>query len=259
MPDQDISKVIVAGTLILLFLGACIVIFALMYHKRQNKYRLEKQEMEQRFREELLRSQLEIQEQTLRGISQEIHDNIGQTLSLVKLNLNTMDLQKPGALDEKIAHSKALVGKVITDLRSLSRSLNTDSVLAAGLIPAIESALALVRHTGLFEAELKVQGEPRPLGFQKELILFRIVQEGVNNALKHSGARTIRVLASYQSSSLSIEIRDDGKGWDPSGSTPEGSGLRNMKSRAGLIGGSFDLQSTKNGTTIMLTVPIDTA
>jgi signal transduction histidine kinase len=96
------------------------------------------------FQQTLLQSQLEIQEQTLKNISQEIHDNIGQALTLVKLNLNTMDFDLNEQSNQKIITSKELISKAINDLRDLSRSLNTDIIADLGLQNAIEQELILV-------------------------------------------------------------------------------------------------------------------
>src|SRR5690606_6033411 len=121
-------------------------------------------------------TQLEIQEQTLKNISQEIHDNIGQALTLAKLNLNAV-MAEDTQLQEKILNSKELVSKAITDLRDLSHSLDTDYVLEMGLQRSIEYELELIRKTGIVRTDLHVEGNLQRLERQKELILFRIVQE----------------------------------------------------------------------------------
>ena len=86
----------------------------------------EKEQLKVDFEKQILESKLEIQEQTFRNISQEIHDNIGQVLSLAKLTINTMDVNDTTILKTKIDNSKSLVGKAIEDLRNLSRNLNTE-------------------------------------------------------------------------------------------------------------------------------------
>ncbi|MFL5810636.1 MAG: sensor histidine kinase [Flavisolibacter sp.] len=222
------------------------------YQKRRRQYMEEKKQ----FHEELLRTQLEIKEQTLKNISQEIHDNIGQTLSLVKLNLNTMDLKKAEALEQKIGYSKELVSKAIIDLRDISRSLNTDSILSAGLLKAIESELTMLEKAGVYSTELLVKGPSTRLDEKKELILFRIVQEAIQNIIKHANATHIDVKAEFSSQQFTVSVEDNGKGIQADRENSEGSGLRNMKSRALLIGGNFEIQSNHGGTQIKITVPI---
>ena len=90
--EEEVIWITIVGTFIALFLSVTLFIFFISYQKRKFKYLREKQQLRTDFNQELLRAQLEIQEQTFQNISQEIHDNIGQMLSLVKLNLNTTDL-----------------------------------------------------------------------------------------------------------------------------------------------------------------------
>jgi signal transduction histidine kinase len=252
---------IVSGiTLFALFVSGFILIIITLYQKRQKLHRLEKNKLHQQFHEELLHTQLEIQEQTLKHISQEIHDNIGQTLSLVKLNLNTINLDKKNTLEEKILNSKELVSKAISDLRSLSKSLNTDTILASGLMKAINFELQLIEKAGTFKTLFNIEGEVQKLDAKKELILFRLVQEALNNCIKHSGAQCISISANYTSTQLILIIEDNGKGFDYDSKAigvEHGSGLHNMCNRAHVIGGKCDISSTENGTSIKITLPID--
>jgi signal transduction histidine kinase len=216
--------------------------------------------METRFQQEILLSQLEIQEQTLKNISQEIHDNIGQTLSLVKLNLNTIDLDKPAVVPQKINNSKELVGKAITDLRSLSKKLHTDSVMSAGLLKAIEFELGLVEKSGVFQTSFKIYGEPVPLDAQKELILFRIVQEAMNNIIKHAQASTIAISANFDPGQLFLSIQDNGNGFElraDDGDMNRGIGMRSMQNRVALLNGQFVIETAPaKGTQIQISVPV---
>jgi signal transduction histidine kinase len=209
---------------------------------------MEKKNMEITFRQTLLQTQLEIQEQTLKNISQEIHDNIGQALSLAKLNLNTMPPTNDEALQQKILNSKELVSKAITDLRDLSRSLDTDYVQEMGLQRAIEYELEMIQKTGTIETNMIVEGTLFRLEKQKELILFRIVQETFNNILKHAGAKTIAVQINYETNGFTLMIKDDGKGvnlkpFNHGENNNFGLGIRNMHNRAKLIGADFNMSS----------------
>jgi signal transduction histidine kinase len=230
--------------------------------RRKTKNMLEKQQMQSQFSQTLLQTQLEIQEQTLKNISQEIHDNIGQALSLAKLNLNTMPASDNEVLQQKILNSKELVSKAITDLRDLSRSLDTDYVQEMGLQRAIEYELEMIKKTGTIDTSLIVEGTLFRLDKQKELILFRIVQETFNNILKHAGAKTLAVTISYAPAFFTLVIKDDGKGMDLQPLSEEknnnsGLGIRNMHSRAKLIGADFNMTSSLNqGTEVKINLPI---
>jgi signal transduction histidine kinase len=251
---DDITVVIVIGTLLLITIAAFIVSFIFIYRARQRQHLQEKQQLYGRFQEELLRTQLEIQEQTFQNISQEIHDNIGQSLSLAKLNLNTVDLQKADAAMQKIINTKELVSKAIYDLRDISRSLNADSRLSSGLLKAVEQELSLIEKAGVFETEFIVTGKPVTMDRKKEFILFRILQEAMNNAIKHSQAKKIVIRAIFSESTVTMEVENDGPGFSTSQIT-DGSGLRNMRSRVELLGGEFNIKSGSSGTVVQLTIP----
>jgi len=149
---------IVVGIATFLMFAIFIVYFVLIHRKKQLLHSIEKEKIKNEFKQTLLQSQLEIQEQTLKTISQEIHDNIGQSLSLAKLTLNTMLPIEDKRLKEKIINSKELVSKSIADLRDLSRSLDTDYVKEMGLQRAIEYELEIMHKTETIATRLIVEG-----------------------------------------------------------------------------------------------------
>jgi signal transduction histidine kinase len=221
---------------------------------------LENLELQSQFSQTLLQTQLEIQEQTLKNISQEIHDNIGQALTLAKLNLNTL----PGVNNEqqeKVTTTKGIISKAISDLRDLSRSLDTDYIQEMGLQKAIAYELELIKKTGTLETSMTVDGAAFRFEKQKELILFRIVQETFNNIIKHAGAKNIFVVVSYTPTLFSLSIKDDGRGVNlqPLNEGKDnnfGLGIRNMHNRAKLIGAEFSMSSTiGQGTEVIITLP----
>lgn len=261
--SESLKQVLYGGTIVFLVLAGFVIFFLIMYMRRKTKNMLEKQQMQSQFSQTLLQTQLEIQEQTLKNISQEIHDNIGQALSLAKLNLNTMPEINDEALQQKILNSKQLVSKAITDLRDLSRSLDTDYVQEMGLQRAIEYELEMIKKTGTIDTALTVDGSLFRLDKQKELILFRIVQESFNNILKHASARRIDVSIKYAEAFFSLVIKDDGKGFDlqplnKASSNSFGLGIRNMHSRAKLVGADFNMNSSLGGgTEVKINLPIE--
>lgn len=253
--ETELLISIITGTVVLLLVALFMVSFIFMYRRRQVQHLMEKELMLRKFNEEILQTQLEIQEQTLKNVSQEIHDNIGQTLSLTKLNLFTLNKEKPQAFDEKLDTSKQLLTKAIQDLRAISRSLNADNVLAGGLLRAIDNELQVLNKSGEIQGELTVHGTATRIDDKKELILFRIVQESINNAVKHANASRIDISMSYQAGGVQLEIADDGEGFQQD-DVEMGSGLRNMKNRAKMINGDCNIVSNKNGTIIKVSAAI---
>jgi len=257
----DIIKVIAAGTFLLLFFAVIIILFAYSYRRKHLKHLDEKEKLQAQFQKELLLAQLEMQEQTLKMISQEIHDNIGQTLSLAKLTLNAMDMEKDISF-EKLNQSGVLVGKAIQDLRSLSKTMETETILEAGLINAIDFALKLLENSGNYHTEFKIEGYPIRFDPQKELIIFRIVQEAINNVIKHAAANQLTITCCFESQIFYLVIQDNGKGFDTPAQDKQmnkGSGLRNMRNRATLIGGELHVETSSiSGTQLKLELPNNT-
>ena len=253
--ENDIIITLLLGTTLLFVLSAVIIIAIISYNKKQKKLLLEKQQMQIKFDQALLQTQIEIQEQTLKNISQEIHDNIGQVLSLAKLNLATFAYMPDAATQTKVDDAKQLIGKALHDLRDLSRSLHGDRIAELGLHASIGGELKIMQNTGQFTTGLQISGNPYKLEPQKEMVLFRMVQEALNNAIKHSKAKKIEVQLQYEPALFRLSVTDNGIGFNPATLqlAEKGIGLKNMQNRAELIGAIFLLQSNAvDGTRITI-------
>jgi two-component system, NarL family, sensor kinase len=265
MPKESSELIIpvIAGTLTLLLLGVFIVSFLFLYRRRHIRYIREKQQLKLSYEQELLKTRLEIQEQTFRHISQEIHDNIGQVLSLTKLNISTMDPSQPDILRQKISDSETLISKAIHDLRDLSHGLSTDYIADLGLSRAVGHELEMIKKSGDYETVFLTDGSPYSLDKQKELIIYRIIQEVLNNIIKHAAAQKIIIYLLYRPEEFTLTITDNGKGFDLTplnDNTSFGLGIPNMHNRAQLIGSRFLISSTLGqGTSVTITVPVGSA
>ena len=266
MPQEyaEFNLVIVTGTVLLLVLVSFIVLFMLFYQRRyfnqERKINLIREESER----ELLKAQLEIQEVELKRVSQEIHDNSGQMLSLAKLNLNVIHSRMPSTDTNAslLKETKELIGDIINDLRNLSKSLSSDIVERLGFIKALQFETDRLCRTNLFLCDICVEGSSRRLNNDLEIILFRIAQESIQNIIKHSRAENVKISVKFSEESLDFSIVDDGIGFktDDNGQGIkgiEGSGLQNIYSRAKLIGGNLTINSNQTGTSIQLKLPIN--
>ncbi|MBV7532186.1 sensor histidine kinase [Chitinophaga sp. sic0106] len=256
--ENDIILSIVMATLLFLLLISFIIAFWMIYLRRRAAHQQEKQQLKSTYDQELLRAQLEIKEQTQKNISQEIHDNIGQVLSLVKLHVSTMDAANTNDLHEKITDSKKLLTKAIHDLRNLSRSLDTDLIADKGLCAGIGQEVEILRRTGAFEIEFHIEGNPVRVEANKELILFRIFQEVLNNIIKHAQATSIRIMLDYRPDQCLMEIADNGKGISSKLQQQEtsGIGLRSMYKRSSLIGAAMQItDNVPSGTIVTVNLP----
>ena len=235
-------------------MGAGIMLFRI-YLKKKNSLILEKERMSQEFERTLLRSKLEIQEETFSHISREIHDNIGQVLSMVRINLNTInhpsEHQKLELMDE-------LVGKAISDLRNLSHMLNTDQIRNEGWIKAVQKLFRDLERSGKYEILLQIEEGLPPLGEDKPIIFFRMIQEIVNNILKHADANSISLLAVHKDGRIILVIKDNGKGFDAAQVPKNGTGLNNLELRSRMINATLDIRSqVGEGTSVIISVNSD--
>jgi len=258
------------NTLIILFLVCVgllsiligfIAFISFLYQKRQHLFLQQLQSVKNAYEREGLKSQLEVQEQTLAHISMEIHDNIGQFISLAKLRLNTLEL-RPGTEDAgKVEDAVDLLSKAMDDLRDISKSLSLELIRAGGLVKAIESQVDQFRKTARYRITFGVTGTFDFLEEQKEIILFRILQEAMNNIVRHADAGRVDIKLDYSTSWVSLLIVDDGRGfdaqkyWETTNRDKHG-GISHMMARASLIDAEFSITSCPGqGTQILVAVP----
>lgn len=254
MPRQqeDILITIVIASVFFVLIGSFLLIIVFVFLRRQRKNKEEKEEMKNRFEQTLLRTQLEIQEQAFSYISQEIHDNIGQVLSLVRLNLNTFDNV---VTEEKIEQTDELLGKAIKDLRDLSHNLQNNRIHDIGIIESLRQLLISLEKTGRYNTSLTTSDHFHILDPNTDIILYRMIQEIVNNIIKHASANTINVSIKSDQEITTVRISDNGIGFDTRLLKHErpGIGLHNIANRAKMINATVDVKSEPgNGTIITL-------
>lgn len=190
----------------------------------------------------------------LNQVSQEIHDSVGQTLSIIKMNLHLADILKDQK-SERLSDSLDLLGKAIQNLRGISHELYNDELMEKDLIHILESEVTTLSKVGVFKTTLNIQGDHRPLARQTEFMLSRIAKEAISNILHHADASHIEISLRYDPEALKLEIRDDGIGMDLDKLNTSGLGLRSMVNRVKLIGGDLQVESTPNkGTSIIIRI-----
>lgn len=260
--NNDIVITIVSATLVLLIFLVFLISFLFIYKNRQIRHRAEMVSVKEKYDQEILKAQLEIKEQTLKNISEEIHDNVGQVLSLAVLNLSAIELNDIERAAIKIENVTRLVENAVSDLRNLSKTLDADNIITAGLIPLLRFELELLEKTGIYKTSFEITGQEQRLTDSREIVVYRIVQESLNNIIKHSRATVIRLRIDFSDAGLSIQIIDKGIGFDAEkieeqSIHKQGAGLKNMRRRAGLIGAFFSIKSVPlKGTTISIVIPL---
>ncbi|MBK6380203.1 MAG: sensor histidine kinase [Chitinophagaceae bacterium] len=226
------------------------------YQQKQNAYFKDIETLKSSHENTLLQSQLEIQEQTFQNISREIHDNIGQKLTLAKLYLNTLDFTDTDKSRLQVNNSVTIIGEAINDLSDLSHSMSSEIILTHGLINALQFEAAQLQKTGIYKISFSATGNPVFMDYNTELMLFRIVQESLNNIVKHAAASEIDINLHYMDALLIIEIKDNGKGFLSLQDWP-GTGLKNIKKRTSILKGKLIINSTHDtGTQIKVEIPL---
>jgi signal transduction histidine kinase len=246
------------------FLLAFLLVKRFQWEKREEeKLRFDLQAnlitVKQKFEQEKIQTRLEIREHTFQNISQEIHDNVAQTLSLAKLNLSTIHDDFTAEEQAKVTEAKNLVAKAIHDLRDIAKAINTDYIKSIGLTGAIDQQLKILRKSGIFKITYIVRGDEEMYDSSKELFVFRIIQELLNNVVKHANADMIELIIEYHAEEVTIRVADNGRGFDVNGlvsNQEKGLGLASIRDRAKLIGGQLLISSERGkGTKIILSVP----
>ena len=246
---SEIVLVVIGGTLLMFLLVGAIVFFVLSYQKRYLKHKHDIKALEQAYNQELLKSELEIKEQTMNNIASEIHDHIGQLLSVIKLNLAMNPA--PG-----LSETKELVTQVIKDVRGLAHSMHSDGISNKPIYQLIKTEAERLKKLTTSEVHFSITGSNYPLDPQTEVFLFRIFQECMNNILKHAHAKNISVELNYNISLLTIKITDDGNGFVVN-EVEEGLGLRSIRYRAKLIGAQLSIESSP-GSGTCTTIKVNT-
>jgi signal transduction histidine kinase len=231
-----------------------LIFFFLLFIQYSRKRLIHVKEMfalQQKFDSALMQSQIEIQEQTFTYISDEIHDNIGQMLSLVRINVSSLPQNDTHDTIEMIDE---LLERSINDLRNLSHSLNTNYIKEVGLVEGLRKQLSVLEKTGRFQCNFVNQIPDFSIPENNLIILFRMIQEILNNIVKHASAQVINVRFEGDHDLEQIIISDDGRGFDhASVQTIEGLGMRNIVSRGRMIGAYVHVKSSPGlGTSIAI-------
>ena len=241
---DQVVVTIVAVIGILLFLGVLLLVMLFYYNNKKGQMSKEQQLMRATFEKQLLESKLEMQEQTFSMISQEIHDNVGQILSLAKVQLGILEEQH-GIRNDLVTNAKESISLAMTELRDIAKSLSTQRLQQLSLKESVEQEIRRINRSGFIHIGSMVLGVEKNIPDQQKLIVFRMVQEGFQNIIKHAGATEVAVSMDYAENHLRIAIADNGNGFDPEKEMKknEGLGLQNIMRRAEMVGGKASVSS----------------
>lgn len=198
---------------------------------------------------------LAAQEEERARVARDLHDEVNQSLTGLLLRLEAAREAAPPQLEAQLAETKALANQAMRELLSLARQLRPTALDDLGLAAAVAGQVEQLGR-GEIEAELGVEGDLSELGDDAQLVVYRVAQEALSNAGRHSGAGRVEVrLRRREDGGVELEVADDGRGFAFEESE-RGLGIGGMRERALLIGGELTIESRPGrGTTVRLTVP----
>jgi signal transduction histidine kinase len=202
------------------------------------------------------------QEEERRRIARELHDEAGQALTGINFALETVEKElpiQPGPIREYISDIKKQINHTYQAMRRLSYRLHPALLSDLGLEPALEAYLSDISKYSQLEIDFRMVGFEERLDPETEIILFRISQEVLTNALKHSQAKHFRLSMIKSYPRIILVAEDDGSGFDTGAfeKQKQGLGLLSIRERVAMLGGSFSLRTTRGkGTKIRIEIPI---
>lgn len=251
---EVIISIILSSIVSLIFLLG-IIAFFVQYRKRKQKFELEKDELIETHQKIILQTQFEIQQQTMQHIGREIHDNVGQKLTLASIYNNQLEADGLNETQqEKLKKIGAILNDSLTELRGLSKSLTSTYIADTPLDTLLEDELEKAQSAGRLTVAKKIR-LTAVASILVKTIVVRIVQEFLQNSLKHARCKNITFELQETERGLEMLLEDDGAGFDP-GKEYSGIGLFNMKRRAEMICGELSVQSIPGeGTSLSLIIP----
>ncbi|AWK05901.1 histidine kinase [Flavobacterium crocinum] len=254
MERKEIQLLVISLGIVFFTLIIVLVIIFFYFLKKKNNFVVEKMEADLYFQSELVKTRIEIKDQTLSEISKELHDNIGQIISVAIMQLN-ISISNKNVNIEELKDLKAVLAKSLDELRILSRIINKDNLLQNNFLEAIQQDLERIKKLKKIKYNLNQIGTVPAINEEHELIIYRIFQEALHNSLKHSRSDLFDVFIETTETVFRLKLKDFGIGYDLKKSN-SGLGLNNMKLRAKLIGARLILNSDETGTSVTIEYPL---
>ena len=257
--STEIIVIFFVGTFAMVLLAAAIIFFFITYQKRLLKKELEINRVKAEQQEELLRNIVSAQEKERKRIARDLHDEVGAMLSVVKLNVSRIE-KITGQDKSKIlaGETKTYLDDVITQVRGISRALLPPSLEKLGLYYALEELARWINKSGQIRVDTWKSGEQVRFSDKEELAIFRIVQELINNAIKHAEATAIYINTRFYDKNLAVTVSDNGKGFNVDEKMNTGLGLKNLDSRTQMLVARFKLKSKPGkGTSAIICLRIE--
>lgn len=252
-------KIIAPGVFGLGIMVWAIYQYFIVLERRRQLYQHNIDTLTTEYEKSLANAKVEMHELAMAYISKEIHDNLKMQLAVANIHLTSMHTAADeGEKDQKIKAAVSMIKSVYERLGDITITMNTDIIGKEGLLPMLEKEIGNVKQTKLFELDFKVTGSNVLWSSERQLMTFRIIQELLQNIIKHANASSVSILLHYTTNTLELVVNDDGIGFDISqieGSV--GAGLANVRNRVKALQGKLNIHSEPAmGTVISISVPL---
>lgn len=260
-----LSTPILIGTLGMIFLALTLIIFIVFHQRRVIRYQLKVQYMEAEQQQILLRASITMQEEERQRIAADLHDDAGPLLATARLYLteNLVNLDKASQL-QSIFNAKQILDEAIQLIRNISHSLMPPTLKNFGLESAVNDFFQKINGAGSLNVNCRFNDYKIRLRPEKELIIFRVIQELINNILKHSNSSFIHLTQNNGDESFIIRLHHDGRGLTQEdfvkmSKSPVGLGLKNIQSRLKVVEGTifFEQDESQSFYKVTFEIPRD--
>jgi len=258
MNDNEFILFIVISVAIMLVFALGLIIFFSTSQKRIQSEKLTNQQIKIEFQKKLLESIIHTQEKERDRIARELHDDVGSKLNVIHLNLHLLKkaIAKGQDPEQILDHIRSSLDESIQTSRDISHELMPPVLSKFGIHSAMEELENTINRTGVVKLSINSQVEWKLNDDMQQLHMFRIVQELVQNALKHAQARNVNIEFEKKENLLCLNYFDDGVGF-PKGEQTTGLGLDNLETRVQVLNGSWQInRSVQKGAEINIRIPL---
>ena len=261
-PTSSVSLVLFFGTIGMLALTIGLIVFIIFHQRKVIRYQLKLQRMEQDQQKLLLNASIRLQEEERQRIAADLHDDAGPLLATARLylNENLVNLDKSTQL-QSIYNAKQIIDDTIQLIRNISHSLMPPTLKNFGLESAVNDLFQKISGSGSMNASSRFHDYKERLQAENELIIFRVIQELVNNILKHSNASFIHLTQNTSGNKFFIRLHHDGRGitqndFNKLNKSNVGLGLKNIQSRLKVLHGKIFFEKDMSQTYYKVTIEL---